>query len=381
MKYNSIYLTGLILVIWSCTNPGHTPQNNKSEAYFFTQQLFEGRGGRSIVATKEGTMLAFNGNELRKSKDGNSWTAIEDIGEDAKGTNAVVNEENGEILLLSPKGYLLKSKDHGATWNKEEITILPDAFGLGAPGRSPVIVWASQAGITLKYGSKKGRLIMPARILGPENSNDEEWRPYHYNTALFSDDGGKVWQVSSPFPVMGTGESALTELADGSIYYSSREHMSKGNRFVAWSYDGGNTWLNTYRCEYLPDGPKESSYGCMGGVVRLPIDGKDILIYSNLDSEKGEMPELVGGTIENDRENISVWASLDGGKTWPIKRSVFAGPSAYSNLGYGRPGSLVEGKIFLLYEGGEQHMYDGVHVAVFNLEWVLENQNQVDKTE
>jgi len=365
------------LAFLSFENSCHAQRQNEVSPFFYTQQLFEGRGGRSIVAAKDGTMLAFNGNELRKSKDGKSWTPKKDIGKDANGTNAIVNEENGEILLLSPRGYLLKSKDHGNTWNKEEITIIPDAFGLGAPDGVPVIVWASQAGVTLKFGPNKGRLIMPARILGPTNSNDEEWRPYHYNTALYSDDGGKVWQVSSPFPVMGTGESALTELSDGSIYYSSREHMSKGNRYVAWSYDGGSTWLNAYRCTFLPDGPRESSYGCMGGVVRLPKEGQDILIYSNLDSDKGKMPEMVGGTIENDRENISVWASMDGGKTWPIKRRVFSGPSAYSNLGYGRPGSLLEGKIFLLYEGGEQHMYDGVHVAVFNLEWVLENEGSL----
>jgi len=84
------------------------------------------------------------------------------------------------------------------------------------------------------------------------------------------------------------------------------------------------------------------------------------------------MPELVGGTIENDRENITVWASFDGGITWPVKRSVFSGPSAYSNLSVGRKGTPAEGKIFLLYEGGPEHMYEGVNVAVFNLNWILE---------
>ncbi|WP_157972123.1 exo-alpha-sialidase [Pleomorphovibrio marinus] len=362
-------------ITFSCQRPQNIQESHEDSSFFYTQELFKGRGGRSIVAARDGTIIAFNGNEIRKSKDGITWTDVEDIGEEAKGTNAILNEENGDILLLNPKGYVLKSSDHGSTWRKEDITILPDAFGLGSPEHVPVIVWASQSGTTLAHGPEKGRLLMPARILGPTNSNEEEWRPYHYNTALYSDDGGKVWQVSAPFPVMGTGESALTELSDGSVYYSSREHMTKGNRFVAWSHDGGATWLNAYRCPYLPDGPKESSYGCMGGVIRLPLEGKDILIYSNLDSDKGKMPELVGGTIENDRENISVWASLDGGITWSAKRSVYSGPSAYSNLGVGRPGTALEGKIFLLYEGGKEHMYEGVHVAVFDLAWVLEKED------
>jgi sialidase-1 len=87
------------------------------------------------------------------------------------------------------------------------------------------------------YGEHKGRLLSPARVFGPENSNDVKWRPYHYNTSIYSDDSGLTWQTSLPFPVLGTGEAALAEISDGSILYSSREHMSRGNRFFAWSYD------------------------------------------------------------------------------------------------------------------------------------------------
>lgn len=340
---------------------------------FSMQKMYEGRGGRSIVTAKDGTVLAFNGKFVRKSFDGGlSWTPQEEVGDDAGGTNAIVNESNGDILLLHPKGFLWKSSDNGTSWQREEIVIFPDAFGLGSPDGVPVIVWASQAGITLMHGERTGRLLMPARILGPRNSNDEEWRPYHYNTALYSDDNGKTWQVSAPFPVLGTGESALAELSDGSVHYNSREHMTRGNRYIATSYDAGETWINPYRCPWLPDGPRGSSYGCMGGVVRLPVKGRDILIYSNLDTDRGLMPEITGGTIENDRERITVWASFDGGKTWPLKRLVYEGPSAYSNLGAGRPGTPGEGKIFLMFEGGPSGMYEGVQLAVFNLAWLME---------
>lgn len=340
---------------------------------FSMQKMYEGRGGRSIVTAKDGTVLAFNGKFVRKSFDGGlSWTPQEEVGEDAGGTNAIINESNGDLLLLHPKGFLWKSSDNGTSWQREEIVISPDAFGLGSPDGVPVIVWASQAGITLMHGEHTGRLLMPARILGPRNSNDEEWRPYHYNTALYSDDNGKTWQVSAPFPVLGTGESALAELSDGSVHYNSREHMTRGNRYIATSYDAGETWINPYRCPWLPDGPRGSSYGCMGGVVRLPVKGRDILIYSNLDTDRGLMPEITGGTIENDRERITVWASFDGGKTWPLKRLVYEGPSAYSNLGAGRPGTPGEGKIFLMFEGGPSGMYEGVQLAVFNLAWLME---------
>ncbi len=346
------------------------------EPIFSMQQLFEGRGGRSIITAHDGTILAFNGNYLKQSTDGGrTWSESRDIGNDAHGTNALINETNGEILLIHPQGYMWKSNDHGQTWIRQDIEILPDGFGLGSPNRVPLVLWAMQSGITLMYGKKKGRLIMPARILGPENSNDVKWRPYHYSTSIYSDNGGKMWQTSKPFPVFGTGEAALAEISDGSISYNSREHMSIGNRFIAWSYDEGETWLNAYRCPYLPDGPRGSSYGCMGGLVRLPVDGYDILIFSNLDTDSGSLPQKVGGSTGSGRENITVWASFDGGKTWPVKRLVYKGPSAYSNLGVGRDGTLSKGKIFLLFEGGPEGINSAVNVVVFNLSWLLEDHD------
>ena len=334
------------------------------EPVFFMHELWEGRGGRSIVTAIDGTVLAFNRGYLRKSTDGGkTWTISEEFGHDVGSSNIVVNELNGDIISVSPRGYRWISSDNGQSWTRDEVEILPDGFGLGSPDNVPLVLFAMQSGITLMHGEHKGRLLMPSRIMGPQGSNEDEWRAYHYSNAIYSDDGGKTWQVSKPFPVLGTGEAALAEVSDGKILYNSREHMSIGNRFIAWSNDGGDTWLNAYRCSYLPDGARENSYGCMGGLIRLPVEGRDILIYSNVDTE---------GFV---RENVSVWVSFDGGITWPVKRLVFDGPSAYSNLGFGRSGTPSEGKIYLLFEGGLEHRYDGIKVAVFNLSWILDGQD------
>jgi hypothetical protein len=83
-----------------------------------------------------------------------------------------------------------------------------------------------------------------------------------------------------------------------------------------------------------------------------PIKGKDILIYSNCDSPKG-------------RHHGTIWASFDGGKTWPLKRLVHEGGFAYSSLTAGRPGTPSEGTIYLHFESG------GSKVARFNLSWLL----------
>jgi len=232
-----------------------------------------------------------------------------------------------------------------------------------------------QCGITLAFGEHRGRLLMPARIMGPQDSNAVEWRPYHYSTAIFSDDHGATWQVSHPFPVMGTGEATLAELSDGRILYNSREHMSRGNRFFAWSDNGGELWINAYRSPDLPDGDRGTSYGLMGGMVRLPVAGHDILIYSNVDNNVGQMPKQVGASISSGRARATVWASFDGGQTWPVKRLVDPGPSAYSNLGVGRHGTPSQGRIYLVYEGSEKDPHGAVQVVSFNLAWVLDGQD------
>jgi sialidase-1 len=335
------------------------------------QQLWKGGGGTNIVTAQDGAVVAFQSmasNKIRRSTDGGmTWGAEIAIGHGATFANAIVDERSGDILYVNPaKQWLWRSRDHGLTWTRETIAVRPDGFGL-----VPNTVSSMQPGITLQFGPHRGRLLMPARVQGPKYSNDVDWRPYHYSSAVFSDDGGKTWQTSHPFPVLGTGEAALAELANGSILYNSREHMSPGNRFMAWSHDGGVLWLDAHRSAELPDGPRGSSYGCMGGMIRLPVEGRDILLYSNLDTDAGRMPDRVGASITREREKITVWASFNGGKTWPVKRLVYAGPSGYSNLAVGRAGTPSAGRIFLLFEGGPGGRRAGIQVAVFNLSWLL----------
>lgn len=338
------------------------------------QPLWEGRGGwGGILTARDGAVVAFQspgGSTCRRSLDGGrTWDPEIAIAPDAKGGNAIVDEAKGDLLYVNPgAGWLFRSRDHGATWAREAIQVRPDGFGLFPKTEG---VAAMQCGITLAFGEHKGRLIMPARIMGPKSSNAVEWRPYHYSTAVYSDDGGAVWQTSQPFPVLGTGEATLAELSNGSILYNSREHMSRGNRYFAWSHDGGDLWIGPVQSPDLPDGARGTSYGCMGGMIRLPVAGRDILLYSNLDTDSGEMPARTGASTSKGRERITVWASFDSGRTWPVKRLIYDGPSAYSNLGVGRTGTPSQGKIHLIFEGGPTGCYEAVQVVSFNLSWLL----------
>ncbi len=98
-------------------------------------------------------------------------------------------------------------------------------------------------------------------------------------------------------------------------------------------------------------------------MVRLPVKDRDILLFSNIDTE-GEQ-----------RARVTVWASFDGGKTWPLKRLVDPGRSAYSSLNAGRPQTPSEGQIYLHYEAGS-----GSKLARFNLAWLLEGEQTGDGT-
>ena len=311
------------------------------------QQLWKGRGGTNIVTARDGTVIAFQSmasNKIRRSPDGGrTWGAEIEIGPGATYGNAVVDETSGDILYVNPaKQWLWRSRDHGLTWGaRASPCVLTDSASF--PTRFPPCSRGSRS----NSDRTKAGCSCPPGFRDQSIPTTSQWRPYHYSTAVHSDDGGATWQTSKPFPVLGTGEAALAEISDGSILYNSREHMTPGNRFMAWSYDGGELWLNAYRMADLPDGPRGSSYGCMGGMIRLPIDGRDVLIYSNLDTDAGRMPEQVGASITKGREKITAWVSLDGGRTWPVKRLVYDGPARLLQSGRRTNGYAQSGKSLL----------------------------------
>ena len=121
------------------------------------------------------------------------------------------------------------------------------------------------------------------------------------------------------------------------------------------SKDGGQTWEDLTFVKVLPDGPQNTNYGCMGGLVRLPVAGHDILVYTNCDSPNG-------------RDHGTAWVSFDGGKCWPIKRQIFEGRFAYSSVTAGFNGTPSEGNIYCHFEGGPS---GASSVAIFNLSWLL----------
>ncbi|MGA0845016.1 MAG: exo-alpha-sialidase, partial [Luteolibacter sp.] len=293
---------------------------------------------------------------------GETWGDLAPIAKGFMGGGVTVDEISGDVLAFVESKHppaplvIMRSKDHGVSWQKQDTTIFPNSMG-----HMPSM-HMNECGTSLRHGPFKGRLIRPTRWYGRSNYPQEFFHT-HYTNAMFSDDGGLSWQASEPVPVMGTGEACIVELSDGSLYYNTRRHWAPTREDSLWrwscvSHDGGATWKNPQRSAVLPDGNTDSTYGLMGGLTRLPILGRDILVYSNIVSNRG-------------RVNGHVWASFDGGKSWPLRRQVYSGKFAYSSLSSGRPGTASEGWIYLLFEGGPE---GAGSMARFNLSWLLDGE-------
>ena len=333
-------------------------------------QVFRGERFPNIVVGVDGTVVATFGTssvKARLSKDGGrTWgdeIVISKPGFQCGGLT--VDENTGAIFAFVEERHppapihVFKSMDHGKSWKKVEVVIKPDVKG------NQPSMHMNDHGITLRHGKHAGRIIRPSRWYAGANAR-EKW-PEHYTNAIYSDDGGKTWETSNPFPANGTGEATIAELSDGTVYYNSRRHWAQEGadprrRWTATSADGGKTWKNLTFCSVLPDGPQNTNYGCMAGLTRLNVKGRDVLLYSNCDSPGG-------------RRLGTVWTSFDGGKTWPLKRLVFKGSFAYSAMTSGRPGTSTEGLVLLHFEGGPK---GGSTLARFNLSWVLGGEKTGD---
>jgi len=378
MKHISSVILILFILFTSCSTAHKNTFWNDGQPVFEVQQLFADERFPNVITAIDGTIVASWGREnfrVRRSEDGGkTWgPEITVANPGFQGGGTTVDENTVDILVFVEGGHppapltVYRSKDHGKTWNAEKVTIKPNSLG-HIPS-----MHMNEHGITLKQGKFAGRLIRPSRWYG--NGNGREFWDEHCTNAIFSDDGGKTWQASEPFPAYGTGEAAIAKLSDGTLYYNSRRHKSTDGlnprrRYIAYSYDGGQTWEDLWIDEKLPDGAQHTDYGLMAGLVRLPVDGHDILLFSNIDVPADKKDEDVPFELRTSRRfNGTVWASFDGGKTWPVKRAVDEGSFAYSSLTAGRAGTPSEGLIYLFYESD-----GGGKIARFNLAWLTEGK-------
>jgi sialidase-1 len=85
-----------------------------------------------------------------------------------------------------------------------------------------------------------------------------------------------------------------------------------------------------------------------------------VLLFSNprtvgRDSAGKEIPDSGGK-----REQLTIQLSRDDGTTWPIRKTLEAGPTAYSDLA-----ELPDGSLLCLYERN-----DSIDCTRFTLDWI-----------
>ena len=162
----------------------------------------------------------------------------------------------------------------------------------------------------------------------------------------------------------GANECQVVELADGRLLLNMRmQTFRKGYRGIAYSEDGGETWVDFKHDENLP-GPR-----CQASFIRYTLENgsdKNRLLFSN------PLPPEPPSEKRGRRVTLTVRLSYDEGDSWPIKKSLHKGPCAYSCLVI-----LPDGNIGCLYEKGKKRSYEKITFAKFSLEWLTDGEDKL----
>jgi sialidase-1 len=341
----------------------------------------------SVAATNDGTLLAFcEGRKnsrsdagdidilLRRSTDGGkTWEQVQKVWDDAENTCGnpcvVVDRTTGHIWLLlcwnagdnpehqvkpgfgqdSRRVFVTHSEDNGQTWvQPKEITTDVKSANWSWYATGP------GAGIQIQNGDFRGRLIIPC--------DHKLWNSHesiqYYSHVIFSDDHGATWQRGEATPHDKVNECEVVEVANGRLQLNMRNYDPTVNaRQIAYSEDGGVTWHNQHIHEALVE-PR-----CQASVRRHSWPDGDqpgIIFFSNpADGEK--------------RVAMTLRASFDHARTWPVEHLLHAGSSAYSCLV-----TLTDDEVGCLFEIDS---YDKIVFDRVNFEGLQPDVNTSDEVQ
>jgi sialidase-1 len=236
--------------------------------------------------------------------------------------------------LDSVTGWFTTSTDDGTTWseprNVTATTKMPEWAG-----------FAHGPGVGIQ--TRSGRLVVPCNH-------------YHDNRrcfVIYSDDRGRTWQLGGQVGPL-VSECQAVELADGRLMLNMRSYRGKNCRAVAFSSDGGQTWTD------FADAPALIEPVCQGSTIRYTAAGpkeKSRLLFCNpADLKK--------------RIKLTVRVSYDEGQTWPVAKTLYEGPSAYSCLTV-----LPDLSIGCLFE---RDNYAKITFARFSLDWLTDGKDRIE---
>ena len=244
---------------------------------------------------------------IRRSTDGGrTWGPVERVadfpdGQSASDPSLITDTASGTVFLFYNFMdhdrardvyffHVMRSTDNGRTWSApEDITsqVAPEEW------REDFKFLTSGQGTA----TRDGRLLHTMVNLQ---------KGLHL---IESTDGGRTWHL----------------LPDGRWMVNSRVNEG-GMRWIHISEDKGRTWTSSPRPD-LPDP------GCNGAIVHYPCCGEDgcLLFVNAADPEQ--------------RRNLTLRYSLDGGLTWSSGLTVVEGDAGYSDIAV-----LPSGEVAVFYE-------------------------------
>jgi len=235
----------------------------------------------------------------------------------------------------------VESTDDGKTWSEPALQ-MPVANRDGWRGASSL---NNNHGVRLAQGIHKGRLVMNARVFKPGKTT---WRGK--GGIVYSDDHGESWKIGGvPFPDKERyeTESCLVETKGGGIYVNYRnEGRQHKQRLFQRSDDGGATLSEQGIHEDLP------AMVCNAGMTRYSWEPKNIILLTMPASDR--------------RRDLTCFASLDDGRTWPVHRKIT------TDGGYSDVAVLPDKTILVVYEPNGAR--EGIAVARFNLDWLTNGE-------
>ena len=185
------------------------------------------------------------------------------------------------------RAYLVTSRDGGCTFSApREITAAYRAFAFDWN------VCATGPGHGIRLSN--GRLLAPIWLAnGPEKEGVRRHWP-SVAGCIYSDDHGATWHPGALARGLDSGnETCVAELHDGSVLFNIRSRDERRLRTLAVSDDGGETLRCMWACPALRDP------WCFAGMTASPSG--TVLVHCD--------------AIDR-RENLTVKASADAGKSW-----------------------------------------------------------------
>lgn len=277
----------------------------------------------------------------RRSTDGGkTWgpyiTVAEHNEDGGYGDPAIIRDRRtGDLIVISTHGNGLwnkapgrtsisRSRDGGLTWEKP-VDVSDQIFTTDPNGKQPIKMTAGFASSGRALQLKNGRIMF---VLVTRQEGVDPFPCY----AIYSDNGGKTWKASKMPATLDGDESKVVELPNGDVLMSIRARFGKTRKF-AISKDKGETWKE------LTDYNDLQAIRCNGDIIPVKYNGRDVLLQS--------LPAGPG------RSNVTIYASYDGGKTWPRKCQVVRAPSAYSSMVL-----MPDGKTIAILTEEEAHNTD-----------------------